>query len=47
MPETGRKGAVMTDDKVFTQPQGDSLPPDNIPTFTEEQAAAALEEEAK
>lgn len=35
----------MTDD-LFPSPQGDSLPPDNIPVVSEEDSAKALNEEA-
>lgn len=35
----------MEDDDIMTSPQGDSLPPDNIPVVSEEDSAKALAKE--
>lgn len=46
MPCKGRKEAIMADTTLpFMQPQGDSLPPTDIPLVSEEAALKALEEE--
>lgn len=47
MPQNGAEGGnVMDENTVMTPemtPQGDSLPPENIPVVSEEDAAKAVE----